>query len=85
VLEQELQRQELLEYSMTQLLKKASTLNRETQAEVKEINDLQEVVNKLAFPENYTKTKLPEVEFKSKIKKLDSIQKKFPANYRKIK
>jgi hypothetical protein len=79
-----MQRQELLDFAKNELLLKAAILNRDDMSDVKKINDVQELVNKLMFPENYTKTVLPDQEFKDKTDRLSKLSKKFPTNYKKV-
>jgi hypothetical protein len=79
-----LQRQDLLEFAKVELMVKASITDRTNQEDVKRINDTQEVVSKLMFPENFAKTVLPSVELKTKADKFNKISKKFPVNYKKV-
>jgi hypothetical protein len=79
-----LQRQDLLEFAKIQLIARSALTDRSDAADRKRLNETQEMVSKLMFPENYTKTVLPSVELSNKVKKLDKLSKKFPVNYKKV-
>jgi hypothetical protein len=65
------ERRELLEQGRVLLQIKGANIDQANIASVNDFKKIGEMVDKLAFPENYKPSELPENEFKSKIEKLE--------------